>query len=202
MNSNPLVPIWEAYLMTMESLRVSKRVVIFSKNATETLNALDGSEPEIVGQISFEKHKLSLNLLNRCKTINRASDASVQYSTQVTDDLFVLSLWATLERYLIDFFQEKGEKIREILPSDLAEVYYEHLYKEIEYWKPPEILYLLKRSLFKGNEQLIELAEEVFKYRNWVAHGKNPKNLAPVNITPKMAYDRLEKVINILIAKR
>jgi len=50
MNSSPLVPIWEAYLMTMESLRVSKRVVIFSKNATETLNALDGSEPEIVGQ--------------------------------------------------------------------------------------------------------------------------------------------------------
>jgi len=48
MNSSPLVPIWEAYLM--ESLRVSKRVVIFSKNATETLNALDGSEPEIVGQ--------------------------------------------------------------------------------------------------------------------------------------------------------
>ncbi|OAD22437.1 hypothetical protein THIOM_001758 [Candidatus Thiomargarita nelsonii] len=89
MNSSPLVPIWEAYLMTMESLRVSKRVVIFSKNATETLNALDGSEP-----------------------VNRASDASVQYSTQVTDDLFVLSLWATLERYFIDFFQEKGEKIR------------------------------------------------------------------------------------------
>jgi hypothetical protein len=70
MNSSPLVPIWEAYLMTMESLRVSKRVVIFSKNATETLNALDGSEPEIVGQISFEKHKIGLNLLNRCKTIN------------------------------------------------------------------------------------------------------------------------------------
>ncbi|OAD22438.1 hypothetical protein THIOM_001759 [Candidatus Thiomargarita nelsonii] len=74
------------------------------------------------------------------------------------------------------------------------------MYKEIEYWKPPEILDLLKRSLFKGNEQLIELAEEVLKY--WVAHGKNPKNPAPVNVTPKMAYDRLEKVIDILIAKR
>lgn len=49
---------------------------------------------------------------------------------------------------------------------------------------------------------MIELAEEVLKYRNWVAHGKNPKNPAPVNVTPKMAYDRLEKVIDILIAKR
>ncbi|MEN8219150.1 MAG: hypothetical protein ABFS56_22850 [Pseudomonadota bacterium] len=47
--------------------------------------------------------------------------------------------------------------------DDLADVYYEHLYKEIEYWKPPEILDLLKRSLFKGNEQLIELAKEVLK---------------------------------------
>ena len=202
MNSNPLVPIWEAYLVVVEGLRVSKRVVNFSLNATEALNALDGSENEMIRQVTFEKHKLGLNLLNRCKKINQVSEMTLQYSSGEVEDLFVLSLWASFERYLRDFFQEKGEKIQEILPYDLADVYYEHLYKEIEYWKPAEILSILKRSLFKNNQQLIELAEDVLKYRNWVAHGRNPDNPAPVNVTSPMAYSRLDAIINILIANQ
>ncbi len=62
-----------------------------------------------------------------------------------------------------------------------------------------EILDLLKRSLFKGNEQLIELAKDILKYRNWVAHGRNPNHLPSMNITPQMAYERLDDVISILI---
>ncbi len=130
--------------------------------------------------MAFEKHKLGLNLLNRCQTVNQVSKITLQYSSQEVEDLFVLSLWAGFERYLRDFFQSKGEKIQEILPSDLADVYYEHLYKEIEYWKPAEILSLLKSSLLKNDQQRIELAEDVLKYRNWVAHGRNPGNPAPV----------------------
>ncbi|RKZ53925.1 MAG: hypothetical protein DRR16_17595 [Candidatus Parabeggiatoa sp. nov. 3] len=173
MNSEPLIPIWEAYLVAVEALKVSKRVVTFSNKAKQALHSLDDNEAEMSKRICFEKHKLGLNLLNRCTVIDQVTDLTLINSSKVIDDLFVLSLWATFERYLIDFFQVKGEKIREILPSDLAEVYYEHLSREIEYWKPMEILDLLKRSLFKGNEQLIELAKDILKYRNWVAHGRN-----------------------------
>jgi hypothetical protein len=199
MNSEPLIPIWEAYLVAVEALKVSKRVVSFSNNAKEALHALDDDESEMNKRISFEKYKLGLNLLNRCNVIDQVTDVSLINSSKVIDDLFVLSLWATFERYLIDFFQAKGEKIREIFPSDLANVYYEHLSKEIEYWKPMEILDLLKRSLFKGNEQLIDLAKDILKYRNWVAHGRNPNNLPAMNITPQMAYERLDEVMSILI---
>jgi len=198
MNYEPLMPIWDAYLVTVEALKVSKRVVAFSNKAEVALNALDDNESEIIKRISFEKHKVGLNLLNRCTVIDQVTDLTLKNSSKVIDDLFVLSLWATFERYLIDFFQTKGKKIREILPSDLADVYYEHLSKEIEYWKPMEILDLLKRSLLKGNEQLIELAKDILKYRNWVAHGRNPHNLPPMNITPQMAYERLDDVISIL----
>jgi len=199
MNSEPLIPIWEAYLVAVEALKVSKRVVTFSNKAKQALHALDDNESEIIKRISFEKHKLGLNLLNRCTVIDQVTDLTLINSSKVIDDLFVLSLWATFERYLIDFFQVKGEKIREIFPSDLADVYYEHLSREIEYWKPMEILDLLKRSLFKGNEQLIELAKDILKYRNWVAHGRNPNNLPAMNITPQMAYERLDDVMSILI---
>ncbi|HIE01284.1 MAG TPA: hypothetical protein EYP59_13510 [Thiotrichaceae bacterium] len=199
MNSEPLIPIWEAYLVAVEALKVSKRVVSFSNKAKQTLHTLDDNESEMIKQISFEKHKLGLNLLNRCTVIDQVTDLTLRNSSKVIDDLFVLSLWATFERYLIDFFQVKGEKIREILPSNLADVYYEHLSREIEYWKPMEILDLLKRSVFKGNEQLIELAKDILKYRNWVAHGRNPNNLPAINITPQMAYERLDDVMSILI---
>ncbi len=53
MNSNPLPPIWEAYLVVTEGLMVSKRVVSFSLNATETLNALDDSETEAIKQMAL-----------------------------------------------------------------------------------------------------------------------------------------------------
>ncbi len=123
MNSEPLMPILEAYLVAVEALKVSKRVVTFSNKAKLALNALDDNEPEIIKQIRFEKHQVGLNLLNRCTVIDQVTDLTLKNSSQVIDDLFVLSLWATFERYLIDFFQVKGEKICEILPSNLADIY-------------------------------------------------------------------------------
>jgi len=63
------------------------------------------------------------------------------------------------------------------LPPDLGEFYYRHVYQEIDYWKPEDILDLLKHSLFKGDEQQIGRAKEVLKYRDWVAHGKNPNKM-------------------------
>ncbi|RKZ93027.1 MAG: hypothetical protein DRR19_02515 [Candidatus Parabeggiatoa sp. nov. 1] len=84
MNSEPLMPIWEAYLVAVEALKVSKRVVL-------ELNALDENEPEIIKQISFEKHKVGLNLLNRCTVIDQVTELTLTNSSKVINSLFVLS---------------------------------------------------------------------------------------------------------------
>lgn len=109
----------------------------------------------------------------------------------------MLSFWATFERYFRDFLQLKGEKVQDMRPVELGDIFYQHLYKEIEYWKPEEMLELLKSSLFKGQEEKIGLTKEVLYYRNWIAHGKNPHRRPPL-ITPRMAYDRLYEIITVL----
>jgi len=43
---NPLVPVWEAFQAAEEAFKMSRRVLMFANQTTETLNALDGSEVE------------------------------------------------------------------------------------------------------------------------------------------------------------
>ncbi|WP_069472883.1 hypothetical protein [Candidatus Marithrix sp. Canyon 246] len=202
MNFNPLDTIWDAYRAAEDAFKVSGRVVIFSDNATEKLDGLDDNATEVLKAVAFAEHKRGLNLLNRVKIINQ-SDASnfLKQSFEIIDDLFVLALWATFERYIRDFLQEKGEKVREMLPCDFANVFYQHLSKEIDYWKPEEILDLFQQSLFKENKSKIWLAKDVLYYRNWIAHGKNIQKI-PTIVTPKAAYDRLYEIIEVLIANR
>ncbi len=201
---NPLVPIWAAYQATEDALKMSRRVVHFADRTTEILNAFSGDEAETEKAVAFAQYKAGKNFLNRIKVLNQTDtlNSLLTQSAQEISDLFVLSLWATFERFVRDFLQEKGEKIREILPTDLGEFYYQHVYHEIDYWKPEDILDLLKHSLFKADEQQIGRTKEVLKYRDWVAHGKNPNKMPSSTITPKLAYDRLYSLTETLIAKR
>jgi hypothetical protein len=197
MNSNPLAPVWEAYLLLKDAIKVSKRVMAFSHQATTTLQTLGTNNTAEMKQQTFEKHKLGLTFLNHCQLLSQASESMVQPSVGLLEDLFVLSLWATFERYFRNFLQTKGEKVRELLPADLGVAFYQHLYKEIEYWKPEEMLEILKLSLFKGQGEKIGLVKEVLYYRNWIAHGKNPHH-RPSLITPRLAYDRLHDMMTVL----
>jgi len=131
MNSiNPLVPIWGAYQAAEEALKISRRVVHFADRTTETLNALSGNEAETEKAVAFAQYKAGKNFLNRIKVLNQTDtlNSLLTQSAQEISDLFVLSLWATFERFVRYFLQEKGEKIREILPTDLREFYYRHVY--------------------------------------------------------------------------
>jgi len=163
--SNPLVPVWEAFQAAEDALKISRRVVMFANQATDILNALDGSELETEKAVAIAQYKTGRNFLNRIKMLNQTNtlNSLLTQSVEEINDLFVLSLWATFERFVRDFLQEKGKKNQEILPLALGEVYYQQVYQEIDYWKPESILDLLKRSLFKGDEQQIGLAKEVLK---------------------------------------
>ena len=201
---NPLVPVWEAFQASEDAFKMSRRVLTFANQTTETLNALDGSEVETEKAVAIAQYKTGRNFLNRIKVLNQTStlNSLLTQSVEQINDLFVLSLWSTFERFVRDFLQEKGEKNREILPLNLGEAYYQQIYQEIDYWKPESILDLLKRSLFKGDEQQIGLAKDVLKYRDWVAHGKNPNKVPSSIVTPKLAYDRLYDITEILIANQ
>ncbi|KHD06395.1 hypothetical protein PN36_24670 [Candidatus Thiomargarita nelsonii] len=203
-STNPLVPIWTAYQVAEDTFKMSRRVVHFAERAAETLNVLDADESETKKAVAFAQYKAGKNFLNRIKVLNQTDtlNSLLTQSAQEISDLFVLSLWATFERFVKYFLQEKGKKIREILPLDLGKFYYQQLYQEIDYWKSDDILDLLKYSLFKGDEQQIGQAKEVLKYRDWIAHGKNPNKMPSSTITPKLAYDRLHDIIEILIVNQ
>lgn len=40
--------------------------------------------------------------------------------------------------------------------------------------------------------------KQVYEYRNWVAHGKNPEKRPSINVQPDAAYNTLDTIINRL----
>jgi hypothetical protein len=45
---------------------------------------------------------------------------------------------------------------------------------------------------------LVTQVDQVRTYRNWVAHGRRERDVAISNVTPPMAYDRLQEFLALL----
>lgn len=168
MTFNPLPPIWGAYQTISNCLKMNNKSVKVAPLTEET---------EPVGELPADLY------------------LSIQRSQAELDDLFVLALWATFERCIRDYLQVKGEKLKAVSPTTLAEPLYEHFYDEVEYWKPYDMLDMLKTTL---SSTLLGHARQVVKYRDWVAHGKNPKKLPSAMIKPSEAYKTLNGIVNTL----
>ncbi len=93
----------------------------------------------------------------------------------------------------------KGQILCQTNPFDLGISIYEHFEKEVEFWKPVEILDFLKKRLFKTQSDLIGHAKQVLAYRDWVAHGKNPKNLPSTIQHPKDVFNTLNEIVETLL---
>jgi hypothetical protein len=95
----------------------------------------------------------------------------IETSRQASDDLTIVSLWATFERHLVQYLQTKSQKLREIEPSELGVRLQDRLNEDLERWRPDDIL-----DLFKGqvDSNLIGQAKQIKDYRDWIAH-KNPR---------------------------
>jgi len=61
-----------------------------------------------------------------------------------------------------------------ITPLDLGDGIYAHFFKEVEYWKPDNILDFLKLNVLKGNEHLAGSGKDIYRYRSDIVHGKEP----------------------------
>jgi hypothetical protein len=119
MSSNPLTPVWDAYNASKEAFRIAKEAI---------------NHPDKV--ILLKKTHL------RLQSITDAEKSIIQ-SAEITEDLFVLSLWSTYERFVRIYLQQKGAALQAIQPNVLAHPIYAYFCDEVEFWKPNQILDLL-----------------------------------------------------------
>ncbi len=177
---NPLPSIRLAYETAQESFRVARR-------------AIKTQQPAI-------RQRLLQRTGLETQTLNEAEYLIIQ-NIQEAKGLYVFTLWAAFERFLRDYLQYKYKMaiLQQMTPPDFAKVMYSHVNKEIEFWRPEDLLDALQKSLLKTEPQLASNAKAIYSYRNWIAHGKNvKKNVSPV--LPKSAYLTLDSIVNILLA--
>ncbi len=178
MNLNPLPQMLLVYKVTRDSFRIAERA-IQTQNPTTRQRLLQRTVVE------------NQNIID-AKLI-------IQKSIKESDTLFVLNMWATFERFLRDDLQMRGQLLLNNQPPALGHSIYKHFEKEVEFWKPVEILDFLKDSLFQSKIALIGQAKQVLAYRDWVAHGKNTKNPPSTDIKPLAAYNTLNEIVETLL---
>jgi hypothetical protein len=177
MNFNPLPPIKLAYETAQDSFRIARR-------------ALKTQHPS--------RQRLLQRTVLDTQTLSEA-ERLINQNIQEAKGLYVLTLWATFERFLRDYLQHKGAILQQLAPPDLAQVMYRHFEEEVEFWRPDEILDFLRESLLKPYPHLAGEAKIIYNYRNWIAHGKNPRKNVQ-SVFPESAYTTLESIVNILLA--
>ena len=171
-SDSPLDPIWKAFQTTSDCFKVARRAV-----SDGNLKLLDGTD--FLGSPGFETDW-------------------IERSRQISEDLAIVSLWATFERFLIEYIQGKAVGLRDAKPHELAVSFYTKVEEEIENWRLAEIL-----DLFKGylDSNLIGQAKQIKAHRDWIAH-KNPRRQPPAKIEANRAHIVLSQIIEgILLAE-
>ncbi len=141
---DPLFPVMEAYEVSIECFKMAKLAI--QQQAPVKLIANFSWLTKPGAQQNLAKAKAEVN------------------------DLFVFLLWATFERFVITYLQDKGAGLQTVTPIAFANPLYEHFQKEVEFWNQKEILDLLKK-LPSIDKNSIGQAKQILDYRNWIAHG-------------------------------
>lgn len=172
MDSNPLNLIWKAYQVSTECFKIAQEVI--------------------------KQQKAHLFTQSKWPTQPNAQQ-DIHQAAKESDELFVMDLWATFERFAITYLQNKGSVLQSIAPVNLANPVYEHFKREVEYWKPDNILDLLK-EIPSIDKNLVGQARAILRYRNWIAHGKDKQKASFVSaVSPSYAYQILNKMVEILL---
>ena len=174
MNSNPLISVMESYEVSIECLKMARIAILEQQSA-----------------------KLIANF-NRLSQPNAQQDIA-KAITEVSD-LFVFSLWANFERFVITYLQDKTTGLQQIVtPITLASPLFGHIHQEIEFWHPKDILELLK-NIPSIDKNAIGKAKQILEYRNWIAHGKDVKKTVSIKtMTPAYTYQTLNEIVRVLL---
>ncbi|MCL4408019.1 MAG: hypothetical protein M1542_01500 [Thermotogae bacterium] len=112
------------------------------------------------------------------------------------DDFAILSMVAVFEQKLVSILEDVYAGIRENqegLKSDLLEFFHE---KALKRWHFEDILELFKDFV---NDELFDQIKSIYKYRNWVAHGKYTEK--PTSLDPITVYEKLSNFLETINEK-
>ncbi len=141
--NNPLPATWKAILCANEAFKITRRVIVRSPGHSN-------EECQQALQI-FQQGLRKKTLYQGDDALRLLEDKTAAPSLEMREieGLFVLYLWATFERFLRDYLQEKGGVLKQyVQPSSLADALYKHFQKNVERWEPKDILDFLKESVF------------------------------------------------------
>jgi len=97
MKYNPLFSVWQSYQALQDCLEIAK---VANKHPDRENLFVKANDFRLLSYIDAKK--------------------AFEEGKKESEALFVLSLWATFERFIRTYLQEKGQKLQEILPSSLA----------------------------------------------------------------------------------
>ncbi len=188
--SNPLPPIRLAYEAAQESFRVARRAI--------------KTQQPTVRQRLLQRTQLETQTLNEAEHL-------ITQNIQEAKGLYVFTLWAAFERFLRDYLQYKYKKaiLQQMTPPDFANVMYNHINKEVEYWRPdwhrhpqrlpqpdkPEAFKLAKLGLDWLDELLNRLSDASTNFML-------TKNLASFHLATELALELNQPEQAYLILER
>jgi hypothetical protein len=165
----PLDEIWQEYLCTVDCLKITQR-------------SINKSNPGLLAKTTF------------MQVTQEAANQQIEQSRANADDYVILSLWVVFERMLLLYAQNESQRILAGSASEFTRLIHEKIANDIEYWKTGDLLDFFKIAIAAD---LIGQAKQIKAYRDWVAH-RNEKKGSPANVSPKMAYAILAKIITQL----
>ncbi len=172
-SSNPLKPIYDAFLVSSACFKVAQRAV---KAQQDVVKAAQG------------------RLLNGTLFLAaNPSDAenAIKDAEKRAEDLVVLALFATFERFVIEQLQSARQWLQGGYPTEYAKQLAAKFEDAVERWQFGEILDLFSVEIEKD---LLGQAKSIKKYRDWIAH-RNPKSGTPMQAVPRQTYEVLTKII-------
>jgi hypothetical protein len=159
MTIDTLDQVFSTYEVLKDSIKVTRRSINKSVGILHNNTIFFGEQNDkIITKISFVEDEL--------------------------DDIMILSLFASFER-------ELRVSIQNIIDSNIKKTnpiiikFIVLTSESIERWTIKDIV-----DAFDGivSENIRSKVKQIYDYRNWVAHGKNPDKLPPIRTDPKTVF--------------
>ncbi len=164
--SNPLEPIYRAYVVSSDCFKVVRRTV-------------GRRQPALVQRTQF--HGAS----------EEAAKTAIEEAAKQASDLAILALFATFERFVIEHLQAAHRLLGDGHPAEYSARLAKKFEDEVEYWRFDEVL-----ELFKGeiSPALLGNAKQIKDYRDWIAH-RNTRRLRAPAPEPRTAFEVLTAIV-------
>lgn len=115
----------------------------------------------------------------------------LEESAAEVEDLTVVALVSFFEQLVIDSLRELVERIETEQTSPTMGALAGYAFRDVERWRFDDILKLFEAALQHG---LLDQVRNIYRYRNWVAHGKRKQK--PVITDPVTAYEALSRFLS------